>query len=157
MSSLPSALSHSHRKSHIVLFTVTVVDFVVFLKRAAAAATFATSKSSIGAFLCTLCRRRAFVFLEPKPGVVGVLLFLRLVLCVGVALTSVDGFIPVLACGDVDAAFATTPILAVSFGSIVVAPAASFWVMLFPLMGCERAQHVYDEKCLVQIDQRRIL
>ena len=158
MSPLPSALSHSHRKSHIVLFTVTVVDLVVFLKRAAAAATFATSKSSIGAFFCTPCRRFWFFLLESKPGVCGVLfLFLRLGLCVGVALTSVDGLIPVLACGDVDAAFATTPILAVSFGSIVVAPAASFWVMLFPLMGCERAQHVYDEKCLVQIDQRRIL
>ena len=73
------------------------------------------------------------------------------------ALTTVDGLIPVSACGDVDAAFATTPILAVSFGSIVVAPAAFLRVMLFPLIACEGAQHVYDERCLVQIDQRRIL
>ena len=118
------------------------------MKRAAAPATFAISKSSIGAFFCTLCRCCAFFLLEPKPGVGGVrcafflleptpgvggvlFLFLRLDLCVGVASTPVDGLIPVPAGGEVDAAFASTPILAVSFVSIVVAPAAFLRLMFF--------------------------
>ena len=117
MSPLPTILSHSLRNSHIMLFTMTVVGLVVFLKRVAARATFAVSKSSLGAALCTFFRLLAFRFLDLKPGVGGVLdFFLRIARCVGVRSTLVASV-----GGGLDVVLAASTILA---GSIVfsVAP-----------------------------------
>ena len=131
-----------------MLFTVTVVDLVVFLKRIKARSTFAVSKSSFGASFCTLCRVLAFFFLDWKSGVSGVLqLFLRFVLFVGVWRTGVEGLLPASGGGEVDAALAAMAISAVSFGATVAPSVAFLGLLRFPLIACEGEQREHDERC----------
>ena len=135
--------AHSLRNSHIVLFTVTVVDLVDFWKRVAAQATFAVSKSSLGASLCTFFRFLAFCFLDLNPGVGGVIAFLlRPVRYVGgVRLLLVDGFLPAVVGGGVDA------VLAVLTNLGVARPMAAFPPLPSLFIACEGAQHEHDERC----------
>ena len=87
-----------------------------------------------------------FRFLDLKPGVVGVLVFLlRFVRCVGVWLLLVDGLLPVSVGGGVDAALAASTILGVSIVSPVTRSTDSCPSLPSPLIACEGAQHEHDE------------